>query len=214
MLPASDLSDILANLAALHLEPTAAAQILAAVLAPLLRPEPPALKLQRRAERPRRRPRRAVRAKPRRAARAKPQKATRKRRYRRQAPTEARDRALAALHANPDATPTEIAKIAKVSRSTAANARVELAKEQRKQAHKQVREMPKPANPQDRRQRAKRFLRDTLADGPKPVSNIESAASKAHVDTVALEQARADLGVVVSRGNAGGVQAVQWSLPG
>jgi hypothetical protein len=30
----------------------------------------------------------------------------------------------------------------------------------------------------------------------------------------ALEQARADLGVVTSRGNAGGVQAVQWSLPG
>jgi len=27
-------------------------------------------------------------------------------------------------------------------------------------------------------------------------------------------QARADLGVVTSRGNAGGVQAVQWSLPG
>jgi len=27
-----------------------------------------------------------------------------------------------------------------------------------------------------------------------------------------LDQARADLGVVVSRGNAGG--AVQWSLPG
>jgi hypothetical protein len=30
----------------------------------------------------------------------------------------------------------------------------------------------------------------------------------------ALEAARADLGVVTSRANAGGVQAVQWSLPG
>jgi hypothetical protein len=28
-----------------------------------------------------------------------------------------------------------------------------------------------------------------------------------------LAQARADLGVVVGRGNTGGVQAVQWSLP-
>jgi len=29
-----------------------------------------------------------------------------------------------------------------------------------------------------------------------------------------LELARPDLGVVVSRSNAGGVQAVQWALPG
>jgi hypothetical protein len=29
-----------------------------------------------------------------------------------------------------------------------------------------------------------------------------------------LEQARAELGVVTSRANTGGVQAVQWSLPG
>jgi len=42
----------------------------------------------------------------------------------------------------------------------------------------------------------------------------EDAAEKAHVDLTALEQARADLGVVVGRSNAGGVQAVQWSLPG
>src|SRR5262244_2846204 len=28
-----------------------------------------------------------------------------------------------------------------------------------------------------------------------------------------LAQARADVGIVVSRSNAGGVQAVQWSLP-
>jgi hypothetical protein len=27
-------------------------------------------------------------------------------------------------------------------------------------------------------------------------------------------EARADIGVVVGRGNAGGVMAVQWSLPG
>jgi hypothetical protein len=58
-----------------------------------------------------------------------------------------------------------------------------------------------------------RFLKDALAGGPKPVSDIEAAASKAHVDSTALEQARADLHVVVSRGNAGGVMAVQWSLP-
>ena len=46
------------------------------------------------------------------------------------------------------------------------------------------------------------------------MTDIEAAASKAHVDPTALDQVRADLGVVVSRGNAGGVMAVQWSLPG
>jgi hypothetical protein len=45
------------------------------------------------------------------------------------------------------------------------------------------------------------------------VTSIEEAASKAHVDTTSLEQARADLGVVTSRGNTGGPHAVQWSLP-
>jgi len=46
------------------------------------------------------------------------------------------------------------------------------------------------------------------------VSDVEEAASKAHVDPQTLEQARTDLGIVTSRANAGGVQAVQWSLPG
>jgi len=68
--------------------------------------------------------------------------------------------------------------------------------------------------PPERRERAQRFLKDKLAGGPKPVTDIEAAASKAHVDPTALDQARADLGVVASRSNAGGVQAVQWSLPG
>jgi hypothetical protein len=44
------------------------------------------------------------------------------------------------------------------------------------------------------------------------VTTGEAAASKAHVDPRVLEQARADLGVVTSRGNAGGVMAVQWRL--
>jgi hypothetical protein len=58
------------------------------------------------------------------------------------------------------------------------------------------------------------FLRDALAHGPEQVAAVEEAAAKAHVDPQALEQARAELGVVTSRGNAGGVMAVQWSLPG
>jgi hypothetical protein len=58
-----------------------------------------------------------------------------------------------------------------------------------------------------------RFLREQLGRGPKPVTTMEEAASKAHIDSIALEQARADLGVVTSCINAGGVQAVQWSLP-
>jgi hypothetical protein len=65
----------------------------------------------------------------------------------------------------------------------------------------------------ERRQRAQQFLREQLARGPKPASDVEEAAVKAHVDPQALEQARAELGIVVSRGNAGGVMAVQWSLP-
>ena len=58
---------------------------------------------------------------------------------RRHAPTEARDRALAALRAKPGVTLTEIAKVAKVSRSTAANAARELAAEARKAARKSAR---------------------------------------------------------------------------
>src|SRR5262249_19938387 len=61
---------------------------------------------------------------------------------------------------------------------------------------------------------AQRFLKDALAHGPKQVSGVEDAAERAHIDEHTLGQARGDLGVVVSRGNAGGVQAVQWSLQG
>ena len=51
----------------------------------------------------------------------------------------------------------------------------------------------------DRREHAQRFLRDTLAGRPKSVTAVAEAATKAHVDPQALEQARADLGVVTSR---------------
>jgi hypothetical protein len=65
MLPASDLSEILTNLSALNLQPNTTAQILAAVLAPLLRSaDPEGLDLPRkRARRPRLPPRRALRRK-------------------------------------------------------------------------------------------------------------------------------------------------------
>jgi len=46
------------------------------------------------------------------------------------------------------------------------------------------------------------------------VTDVEDAAEKAHVDPQSLGQARAELGVVVSRANAGGVQAVQWEPAG
>jgi len=46
------------------------------------------------------------------------------------------------------------------------------------------------------------------------VSDVEEAAEKAHVDAHSLEQARAELGIVTTRANTGGAQAVQWSLPG
>jgi hypothetical protein len=45
-------------------------------------------------------------------------------------------------------------------------------------------------------------------------ATVDAAAAKAHISLHTLTQARSDLGVISSRGNAGGVQAVQWSLPG
>jgi len=84
-----------------------------------------------------------------------------------------------------------------------------------KDARKQARTPSTPiSKPAERRQRAQRFLRDVLAQGPRPATTVEEAAAKAHVDPQALEQARGDLGIVASRANAGGVQAVQWALPG
>src|SRR5215469_10779963 len=175
MLPASELTEILANLAALNLQPNTAAAVLGA-LAPLLRTaETPPSRRPRSSKRPRR---------------------GRRRRYKRSAPSEARDRALAALRANPDATPTEIAKIAKVSRSTVVHAREALDAEARKAARKAARETSKPAKSTERRQRAQRFLKDALAQGPKPASAVEEAAAKAHIGGTALDQARADLGIV------------------
>jgi hypothetical protein len=206
MLPADTIAEITINLAALNLQPSTAAQILAAVLAPLMRTtETPPAGLEPAGSKPTRRPRSSKRARG----------GRRKRKYRRHAPSEARDRALAALRANPNATPTEIAKLAKVSRSTAVHARKALDAEARKAARRSRKTTPSTiSKPAERRQRAQRFLKDTLAQGPKPVTAVEEAAAKAHVDPTALEQARADLGIVASRSNAGGVQAVQWSLPG
>src|SRR5262249_43222369 len=202
------------NLSALNLQPNTTAQILAAVLAPLLRSSdrdpPPGLE-------PPSKPSRRPRVRPRRAARRKKPKhqaaaaaAVQNERSDRDAP---RQRAIPALRTTPDATPSEIAKVAKCSRSTVVNARETLAAEARKQARK-LRENPVLAKQTERRQRAQRFLREQLARGPQPITDVEQAAEKAHLDVHALEQARADLGLVSSRCNTGGVQAVQWSLPG
>jgi hypothetical protein len=108
----------------------------------------------------------------------------------------------------------------KCSPATVFNARKQLAAEARKKARKptdpngSVEPRKAPRATPDKRERALRFLKGTLADGPMQVSDVESAAEKVHVDLSALEQARGDLGVVVSRANTGGVHAVQWSLPG
>jgi len=203
MLPADVIAEIIANLAALNLQPSTAAAVLGA-LAPLLRTaETPPAVLE---PQPSRRPRSSKR----------PRRGRRKRKHKRQAPSEARDRALAALRANPpDASATEIAKIAKVSRSTVVKTRNEIEKAERKQAPKSRETTPSIlSKPAERRQRAQHFLREQLAWGAKPASDVEEAAVKAHVDPQALEQARGDLGIVTSRSNASGVQAVQWSLPG
>src|SRR5262249_59933137 len=103
----------------------------------------------------------------------------------------------------------------KCSRSTVVKTRNEIEKEARKQARKSRETTPSIlSKPAERRQRAQQFLREQLARGPKPASDVEEAAVKAHVDPQALEQARGDLGIVASRANAGGAHAVQWSLPG
>jgi Mn-dependent DtxR family transcriptional regulator len=211
MLPASDLSEILINLAALNLQPNTAAQILAAVLAPLLRRsserDAPAIAPEQRLRSPGRR-----RSKPRRSL-------LQKRKYRRRhlGPSEPRARAIEALKAKPDATNAEIGKKLQISPSTVFNARKQLGKEARKEARKAVREAAREtsttAKLREPRERAQRFLREQLARGTKPASFVEDAAEKAHIDARALEQARTDLGILVSRSNAGGVQAVQWSLP-
>jgi hypothetical protein len=198
MLPADVIAEIIANLAALNLQPSTAATVLGA-LAPLLRTaETPPAVLE---PQPSRRPRSSKRARG----------ARRKRKYKRHAPSEARDRALAELKANPDASTTDLAKVAKCSRSTVVKTRNEIEKEARKSRETTPSILSKPA---ERRQRAQQFLHEQLARGPKPASDVEEAAVKAHVDPQALEQARGDLGIVTSRSNASGVQAVQWSLPG
>jgi hypothetical protein len=205
MLPASLFAEITTNIAALQLEPNTAAQILAAVFAPLLQSSDPVP--EQHASRPGPKPRRGPRQKrkksgPRVTANgAEPMDAP-------------RQRAIAALQANPDATLTRIAEIADCSHSTAVNARKELAAEVRKEARKEARKPGLKPELTERRHRAQRFLKDALAHGPKQVSEVEDAAERAHIDEHTLGQARADLGVVVSRGNAGGVQVVQWSLPG
>jgi len=201
MLPASTFAEITSNLAALHLEPGTAAQILAAVFAPLLRGSDPDPVPKIRAGRPRVKSRSAPRRKQKNA----------KRRPRSSA---ARERARAAIAAHPDATLARVAKLAKCGYGTVVNARKDLATENRKAARKkarQSREASKPANPPDPRERAQRFLRERLARGPQRIGDLEEAASKAHIDGRMLEQARADLGVLVSCRNTG-VQAVTWSL--
>jgi len=202
MLPASDLAEILTNLAALNLQPNTAAAVLGAILAPLLRTaETPPAVLEPQPSR-------------RRSSSKRARGGRRKRKYRRSAPSEARDRALAALKADPDASTTDLAKLAKVSRSTVAKTRAEIAKAERKAARSETTPSTPISKPAERRKRAQQFLREQLARGPKPANVVEDAAAKAHIDEQALGQARADLGVVTSRSNTGGAQAVQWSLPG
>jgi hypothetical protein len=210
MLPA--LTEIVTNVVGLQLAPDTTAAVLGAVLAPLLRSgsdadpasEDPTKIRKKRAGRLRLKSRSAPRRRQKKSKRRAPR------------PSEARDRALAALKANPSATLARIAKLAKCSPSTVVNARGELVAEARRAARRAARETPKTAKPAptDRRQRAQQFLKDALAHGPKQASAVEDAAAKAHVDLMALDQARADLGIVASRANTGGVQAVQWSLPG
>lgn len=44
--------------------------------------------------------------------------------------------------------------------------------------------------------------------------NVWEGYPEQRAASVCFEQARADLGIVTSRGNTGGPHAVQWALPG
>lgn len=212
MLPADTIAAITTNLAGLNLAPHTAAQILAAVLAPLLRADPiekskPVHNVVDKMTTPKRSSARKARRRKAKRPRASAAVAD-----------GPRQRAIAALTANPTASVSAVAKIAGTSRSTVINARKIVAA----QARKAARKAQPPARPaassvlakqDERRQRAQRFLREQLGRGPKQVTDVEAAAEKAHVDVETLARARADLGVVTSRGNAGGAHAVQWSLP-
>jgi hypothetical protein len=208
MLPASDLAEILTNLSALNLQPNITAAVLGAVLTPLIRSANPQqlVRPRRYAARPQANPRNAV-----------PRKKPKQRTAPAGEPTDSpRQRAARALAANPNVSLTKVAAIAGVSRSTVCNAARELAAKARKQARREARKQAgKSLKPEtiEHRARAQRFLKDTLAGGPKRASDVEEAADRAHIDAGALAAARTELGVVTSRGNAGGVQAVQWSLP-
>jgi len=203
MLPADTIAEITTAIAGLHLESNVAGQILAAVLTPLLRDVDPApftgIKSRTTGLEKRRSKRRDA--------------SQQKRKYHRHhpGPSEPRQRAIEALKAKPDATNKEIADRLRISPSTVHNARTDLAKEQRKEACRAAQPKRETA---DLRARAQNFLRRELANGPQQVSSIEEHAEKSRISPNVLEQARVDLGIVVSRSNAGGVQAAQWSLPG
>jgi len=209
MLPASTLTAI-SNVLALNLEPHTTMKVLGAILAPVLSSDStPARKAGRPGPKPRKAPRRK---KPKRQAAAHGAKSATVADLTADGRDAPRQRAIAALKANPGVSLTKVAKIAKCSRSTVVNARDELGAEARKQARKQAGKSLKPETI-EARQRAQRFLKDALARGPKPAGDVEEAAEKAHVDPDALTAVRTELGIVTSRGNAGGVMAVQWGLP-
>jgi hypothetical protein len=103
----------------LRLEPTTTAAVLDAVLAPLLRSSQAEDLLEKkpvRTPRPKRKKRRRVKADA--------------------EPTDGpRERAIAALRAHPDATVSAVGKLAKVSRSTVANAAKDLANGRHEDRH-------------------------------------------------------------------------------
>jgi len=114
---------------------------------------------------------------------------------------------------------TDIANIARVSRSTVTTARNELAAAPRRKPGPKPRETAQPATREtspkaERRGRAQRFLREQLARGAKQVSDVEEAAARRTSMRQRSNKRRADLGVLTTRANTGGAHAVQWNLPG
>jgi hypothetical protein len=187
MLPANTLAAI-SNVVALNLEPQTTMAVLGAVLAPLLQSSQ--AEVPHKAARTQRQPRRKQKKPKRRRVKANVESTD-----------GPRERARAALKANPGASLTAIAKIAGCSRGTAVAARRGLATEARKL---------RPSEPSPRLKRA----RDQLRAGPRPISDVEEAAQKAKIDPQVLERARAQLRITTSRSSAAnGPHALQWALP-
>lgn len=73
---------------------------------------------------------------------------------------------------------------------------------------------PPPAEQAAARSEGEGFLREALANGPRPAREIEREAEEAGIAGITLRRARQKLGVIVRREGFGSAGRFVWSLPG